>query len=208
MQDPAVKRAISFFDGQNLFHHARAAFGHNHPNYDPVKLHRAVCEMQGWEPVAVRFYTGVHTQERNAFWHSYWVRRKLAMERQGITVITRPLHYREIRVFNQYGQQETRIIPQEKGIDVRLALDVIRLARENAFDVGIIFSQDQDLAEVAHEVRAIAREQQRWIKLACAFPHGANATASRGIDRTDWIRIDEATYNACLDPRDYRPRQA
>ena len=207
MQEPAIKRAISFFDGQNLFHHARDAFGHATPNYDPVKLHRAVCGMHGWEPAGVRFYTGVHTREHNAFWHGYWERRKLAMQRQGITVITRPLRYRTIEVFNEHGQRKTRIIAQEKGIDVRLALDVIRLARQGAFDVGIIFSQDQDLAEVARDIRAIAREQQRWIKLACAFPHGAKATAGRGIDRTDWIRIDEATYNACLDPRDYRPRQ-
>ena len=28
----------------------------------------------------------------------------------------------------------------------------------------------------------------------------------RGIDKTDWIRIDRATYDACLDRRNYRPR--
>ena len=25
-----------------------------------------------------------------------------------------------------------------------------------------------------------------------------------GIDKTDWIRIDRATYDTCLDRRDYR----
>ena len=29
-------RAIAFFDGQNLFGHAKSAFGHSHPNYDPT----------------------------------------------------------------------------------------------------------------------------------------------------------------------------
>jgi len=26
----------------------------------------------------------------------------------------------------------------------------------------------------------------------------------RGIDKTDWIRIDRVLYDACLDRRDYR----
>jgi hypothetical protein len=30
----------------------------------------------------------------------------------------------------------------------------------------------------------------------------------RGIDRTDWIRIDRATYDSCLDRMDYRPKPA
>jgi hypothetical protein len=32
--EPPVKRAIAFFDGQNLFHHAKAAFGYTYPNFD------------------------------------------------------------------------------------------------------------------------------------------------------------------------------
>jgi hypothetical protein len=32
--EPQPKRAIVFFDGQNLFYAAREAFGYTHPNYD------------------------------------------------------------------------------------------------------------------------------------------------------------------------------
>lgn len=45
----------------------------------------------------------------------------------------------------------------EKGIDLRIGLDVVRLARNGDLDVAVVFSQDPDLAEVAHEVRDIAR---------------------------------------------------
>lgn len=31
--EPAIKRTISFFDGQNLYHAAKAAFGYIYPNY-------------------------------------------------------------------------------------------------------------------------------------------------------------------------------
>ena len=47
-QEPTVKRAVSFFDSQNLFRHAKDAFGHHHPNYDPGKPATAVCDANGW----------------------------------------------------------------------------------------------------------------------------------------------------------------
>ena len=93
---------------------------------------------------------------------------------------------------------------QEKGVDVRLALDVIRLSNQQAYDVGVIFNQD--LTEVADEIRSIARMQARWIKLRQRIPDAPTRRNRRGIDRTDWIRIDQPTYDACIDPRDYRLR--
>ena len=32
--EPAIKRAVIFVDGQNLYHAAREAFGYTYPNYD------------------------------------------------------------------------------------------------------------------------------------------------------------------------------
>ena len=87
---------------------------------------------------------------------------------------------------------------------MRIALDVIRMAHRREYDVAAILSQDQDLSEVAVEIRAIAREQDRWIKIASAFPWSATSRNRRGIDMTDWIRIDRALYETCLDRRDYR----
>ena len=80
------------------------------------------------------------------------------------------------------------------------------MAHRGEYDVAVIFSQDQDLSEVAHEIRVIAREQDRWIKVACAFPLSPTTRNRRGIDGSDWIRIERATYEACLDRRDYRSR--
>ena len=85
-QEPTVKRAVSFFDGQNLFRHAKDAFGHHHPNYDPGKLAVAVCDANGWSETGVHFYTGVPEAEHSAMWHGYWTRHLMAMRRAGITV--------------------------------------------------------------------------------------------------------------------------
>lgn len=207
MDEPPVKRAVAFFDGQNLFRHAKEAFGHFHPNYDPKKLFDAICSQHGWEAHGIRFYTGTPALDKNPQWHAYWANRLLTMRRAGILVTSRVLRYHDTEVTQADGTVETISVPHEKGIDVRLALDVVRLARSDQMDVAVIFSQDQDLAEVAAEVREIARLQQRWVKVASAFPIGPNATTTRGIDKTDWIGMDQTFYDACLDPRDYRPKK-
>ena len=207
-EEPTTKRAVAFFDGQNLYRHAKDAFGHHHPNYDPIKLTDAVCDDRGWQRSGVRFYTGVPLPTKDVFWSGYWSKRLLAMSRGGILVTSRRLRYRETTIISADGEEISVEVPQEKGIDVKLALDVIRMATNNQLDVAVIFSQDQDLAEVAKEIREIARVQDRWIKIVSAFPSGATATASRGVEGTDWFRMDQEFYNACLYPYDYRPTQS
>jgi uncharacterized LabA/DUF88 family protein len=206
LREPAVKHAIAFFDGQNLYQHAKEAFGHHHPNYDPIKLHKAVCHLKGWNPTLVRFYTGVPSPFESPMWAGYWSNRVLALKRAGVVVTTRPIRYRKQTIQLPDGTEKIVTTPQEKGVDIRLALDVVSLARKRQFDVAIIFSQDQDLAELVQELIDISGEQSRWIKIASAFPSGPNASAVRGIDKAEWIRMDQALYDGCLDSRDYRPK--
>ena len=134
----------------------------------------------------------------NAFLHA-----KLAqMGCRGVWTYSRPLRYRSKTLTLSDGTTHQYRTGFEKGIDVRIALDVISLAVDHRLDVALIFSQDQDLSEVADEVRKISGAYCRWLKIASAFPPSRNR---RGIDKTDWILIDRATYDRCIDPRDYRP---
>ncbi len=50
-------------------------------------------------------------------------------------------------------------------------------------------------------------QQNRWIKLACAFPVSPTRENTRGINNTEWIEIEREMYGACLDPNDYRPKR-
>ena len=126
------------------------------------------------------------------------------MGTRGIEIFTRPLRYQEQTVKLKDGSTQTVRIGREKGIDVRIALDVVRLALENTYDVGLIFSQDQDLSEVADEVRMISMRQNRWIKIASAYPISQTYENARGINNTQWVKIDKALYDTCIDPTDYR----
>jgi uncharacterized LabA/DUF88 family protein len=203
---PDVKYAMAFIDGQNLYQHAKAAFGHHHPNYDPIKLHAAVCAAHGWKPNLVRFYTGIPNKDESEMWAGYWNSRVIQMKRDRISVTTRPLRYRKQDVIDQAGNVKTVSVAQEKGIDTRLVLDIVSTARKKQWDVAVIFSQDQDLAEVVAEVKEIGKEQGRALEICCPFPYGPNATSNRGIDKTRWFPMDQTFYDACLDPRDYRPK--
>jgi len=203
--EPQTKRTVAFFDGQNLFYAAREAFTYDYPNYDPAALAKAVCVPRGWLLRQIRFYTGVHTVDGNLFWHSYWTNKLAVMGSRGVKVITRPLRYRNRTIELPGGKEFSFPTAEEKGIDVRIALDLIRGAYHGEFDVALVFSQDQDLAEVAQEIRVISREQDRWIKLACAYPASPAYGNRRGINNTDWIPLDRNLYDSCLDLRDYRP---
>jgi uncharacterized LabA/DUF88 family protein len=205
-KEPASKRAICFFDGQNLFHSVKMAFGYTFPNYDVSSLAHHVCKANDWTCVGIQFYTGVPDAGDKPFWNHFWNAKGAQLGREGVKVFTRSLKYRNKEVKLPDGTTHAFLDGDEKGIDVRLALDVIRLAHKDAYDVAVIFSRDQDLSEVADELRAIAADQNRWIRIASAYPYSPAVKGFRGINNTQWIKIDRAAYDACIDRRDYRPK--
>jgi NYN domain len=89
---------------------------------------------------------------------------------------------------------------QEKGIDVALAVDFVRLACEGAFDVGVLFSRDTDLLPALEAVR----------DLSTGGVHVEVATW-RGLSRLrypdsqlPWCHyLDGSDYEACRDDTDY-----
>jgi hypothetical protein len=125
------------------------------------------------------------------------------MGRQGVVAYSRPLRYRNRTVLPD-GTQRSFLIGEEKGIDVTIALDVIVLGHSCEYDVALVMSQGQDLSEIAEEIRTIARDQRRWIKIASAFPQSPASRNRRGTNKTDWIRINRELHDQCLDRRDYR----
>ncbi|MBI4665954.1 MAG: NYN domain-containing protein [Nitrospinae bacterium] len=185
--EPAIKRATCFFDGQNLFHCAKEAFEITWPSFDPIKLSMKICQLNRWELKGVKFYTGIPSLEENKHWHQFWTAKLAHMGRSGIHAFSRPIRN-----------------GREKGIDIRIALDMVRLARQGSYDVAVIFSQDQDLTEAVQEIKEQAGVSGRWIKLVSAFPKSSLSKNKRGINKTDWFPFDSMFYDECLDPKDYR----
>lgn len=199
---PDTPRVHVFIDGQNLFYKVKACFGYEFPNYDPLKLGQEVVELSSFDRdlIQVHFYTGLHKKRHNQFWHDFWTRKLNAMRGQGVRVVTRQLMY--IRVDTPAGVIHKGV---EKGIDLRIGLDLVRLAHKNEYDVAIIFSQDTDLAEAVAEVKQIRQELNRWIIVESAFPSNPKLGAQKGIPGAQWRPFDKLLYDRCIDPTDYRP---
>jgi uncharacterized LabA/DUF88 family protein len=205
--EPSVKRTFAFFDGQNLFYAAKEALGYSFPNYDPKALTEKICADKGWTVSGIHFYTGVPSAADKPEWNYFWTAKMAVMGTRGIKTFSRALRYRNQTVALRDGTLASTLVGQEKGIDVRIALDIVRFALEDKYDVALIFSQDQDLTEAVQDVKKISILQKRWINVSCAFPVSPTVPKTRGINGTDWIRIDRALYDSCIDPSDYRQKK-
>ena len=158
------------------------------------KLARAlVSRAPGRSLAETRFYTGVPDPAAGPaqlFWHGFWSNKIRYLKSQGIYV------YRG----------RVSAAGQEKGVDVSLALDLVRATYEQQYEAAIIVSQDWHFGPAVRFSREIAGAQGRELVFESCFPVGPGISR-RGIPDTTWVRIDEATYEACLDPTDYRPKQ-
>ena len=90
-----------------------------------MKLSAAVCDANGWKLDSVRFYTGVPntrlvSDKNSQMWHDYWMRRLDFMRRAGIIITCHKLHYFHKTYRLPYGAMQELMVPQEKGIDLRL----------------------------------------------------------------------------------------
>ena len=194
-------RTIVLIDGQNLFHLARVAWTpspaspsspYAWPSYDAVRLAEAlVAGVAGRTLVEIRFYTGVPDRSSQKFWHIFWTNKLRHLRRNGV--------YAYAGRVNSGGQ--------EKGVDVSLAIDLVQATHEQRYDAAIIVSQDWDFGPAVRLAKAIAQSQGRTLAFESAFPVGPGSLSNRGVPGTKWVPIDKTTYDACRDPKDYRPRR-
>jgi uncharacterized LabA/DUF88 family protein len=203
---PTICRVFAFIDGMNLFNSAKRCFGYRHPNCDHLKIVNATVNIEpGRQLERATLYQGVPKSEHDANSNAWWNRKLAMVGRSGVKIERRYMKRRELTIsldgIVHFEHTVQRLI--EKGIDLKLGLDLVRYANSKSYDVAIVFSQDGDLVEAVEEVHRIASEQNRWVQVECAYPvtpvgewHPINRTVPRQITRT--------IYDPCIDPRDYR----
>ena len=193
-------RTIVFIDGQNLYHLAKNAWdadpphprsSYRWPSYDVEKLAQTlVAKTPGRTLAQIRFYTGVPNRRANSFWHDFWSNKLRYLQSQGIAV------YRG----------SVGLGGQEKGVDVSLAIDLIQATYEQWYECAIIVSQDKDFGPAVRLAKRIAKQQWRKLTFESSYPVGSGSSSDRGVPGTIRVPIDKATYDACFDPTDYRPK--
>jgi hypothetical protein len=154
--------------------------------------------------VSSHFYIGIPKPQDDATSNLWWTKKLAAMGRTGVQVQTRSLKRRELRIRLEGIVKFDKTVPRliEKGIDLKIGLDMVRLALSKAYDVGILFSRDGDLVEAVAEVEAIATHQKRKVQVECAYPVCAGVI-SHPIHKTVPREITKAIYDPCIDPTNY-----
>lgn len=161
------QQVVVFCDWQNIYRRARGAYFKHEVDpvergqVDPVDLgellvkrgHRDGAPARGLSQV--RIYRGMPRQERDErayaaarSQHSHWSRNRK------VELLTRPISYPDEWTPGRHDCDQ----PREKGVDVSLAVDLVTMASERRFDVGVVFSADNDLLPA---VEYVARQHQR-----------------------------------------------
>lgn len=205
-------RVIVFIDYQNVYYRARGQFFTlNDPptagHVDPLKLGELLFELgrrryPNRVLAGVRVYKGRTDRRSGEKVHRSDDRRMGAWEQMlGVEVFSRPLTYHTIR----RPGGPTKWQPQEKGIDVMLALDLAIGARNDAYEVAVVFSSDSDLLPALEDASA-----RKHIETAvwgspddCIGPLRAKgqSTWTHYLSRREYDRVSDntnyLTYEGC-----------
>ena len=198
----SLDRLGLYIDHQNAYKAAREAFQAESLSpvgqFDPIKVAKLIAQqhpsyggsqLRALEQVSV--YSGVPSSNRNPVGNaaalSQFARWKTLANNQGVNlhIETRPLDYRT-------GA------PREKGIDVKLALDILKAAYNKTVDVIVLFSGDPDLLPALEEATALglACESAYWVNGRRQLPKRPCILWEHALDNADYRQVhDPYRYN-------------
>jgi len=181
-----MSKAIVFIDGSNFYFRlkdleAQIDDKHSLLEFDFRKFAEWLAANDKNELVEVRYYIGALKRQRNneKSEKMYADQQKLLgkLQQQKIPVVLGQLIQHPDETFH------------EKGVDVRLAVEMIRLAREKMYDVAYLVSSDTDLVAAVEEVRSFGKKVQ-YIGTARSQSFGlAKAADDVRLLRSEDIRV-------------------
>lgn len=197
-----IERLILFVDAQNFYRGARRAFfrapdHHTCGQIKPMELGNLICERQLPESQVkleqVRVYTGRSDATREPKTYAANLRQCAVWEKDGVEVIHRTL---------RYPIDWPASKPQEKGIDVALAIDFVALAIDGYYDIGVVASTDTDLIPALEYVYHKCANRCRVQVTAWTSANTSSRLSVKGC--TIWCHwLDKKDYDTIADLTDY-----
>lgn len=196
-------KVVVFLDYQNVYMGAREAFRpfgspSQDGQVDPLKLGELLAAKSPFDRdlVGVRVYRGQPDSQKDPRGYAasdrqcqYW--RSLPKT----TTITRPL---------QYQRGWPREKAREKGIDVKLAIDIVAMAVRREFDVGVLMSRDTDLKPALEFVHDLNGNPYPRCEVAAWSSRNGYSRRLSIPRRKVWCHwLDESDYQAVSDPTNY-----
>ena len=194
-------RLALFIDGKNAYRRARALFFPNTQSasdgqFRSMDLGHRIAGRGGPNGVPctlsdVRIYSGEPDARRDPRTYAAHRRQTHRWASDGATVVTRSL---------RYPRGWPTVPAQEKGIDVALAVDFVKLAVEGDYDVGVMMSTDNDLLPVLEVVRNHDPGRVHVAVAAWSAPGHNQRLRLPGL----WCHwLDRADYDAVADRTRY-----
>jgi uncharacterized LabA/DUF88 family protein len=197
-----LRRICLFVDYQNAYMQARRCFGSavapsQAGQFVPVALGELLATRRRSAALdgvlhQVRLYRGLPDASRDSQAHAAVGRQTLSWTSDPrVVVVTRPLRYR------RGGRR-----PEEKGIDVRLAVDFVTMALRGEYDVGVLLSHDTDLVPALEAVLDLSPATA--VEVAAWAPTTGRVNRLRVPGRQVWCHyLTAADHAAVADPRNY-----
>lgn len=135
-----MKKLIVFVDASNLYHSLKSL----EINPNKIDYHKLFDLISGRKNPVVRFYTAPKRKEHGA--------KQISAQQSFFESLKKnpnlSIHFGKLQII----RNRERISFREKGVDVKLAVDLITFAERNFYDVAILLSGDTDLVPAVENV--------------------------------------------------------
>ena len=174
----ATDRVSVYIDGSNLYHSLRDT---GYPaNLDYVKFRDKL--VAGRRLVRTYYYDAPFPQEKD---------KNRAINQQRYHQMLRRLSYFELRLGRLVFNNWPIVPPQEKGVDVKIATDMLTHGFRDNYDVALLVSGDTDLADALQALKDYGKHTE-----VALFGEGWTSQALRDVaDRV--INLDAAFLADC-----------
>jgi uncharacterized LabA/DUF88 family protein len=210
------KKAIFFVDANNWYHNLK--YSMRPSDIEINKIAELIAKEKDLEIVEIRWYTSMPDIKENVL--AYKNQRAFlgVLEKKGIKVITRKLQKLSTKELKKKREDfieswdlckickpivENSFLDiadhnqKEKGIDVWIAIDMVKKSINNKIDFAVLISGDADFVPAFNLIKDIGKEV-----LSCCVPRGYSNELRQ---KFPYYILDREKLNKCL--RDYKKNE-
>ncbi len=204
-----TRKAILFIDANNWYHNVKHWFRPS--DIDIVKLGDLISEKFDLEIIEIRWYASMPNIADNELIYKRQRAFLGNLQKQGIKVITRKLQRLSNKEIKKKRQEfieswdlcdickpivEESFLDisdhnqKEKGIDVWIAIDIVKKAVLNELDIAVLISGDADFVPAFNLVNEIKKDA-----LSCSVPRGYSNELRQ---KFPYFILNREMLNKCL----------
>ncbi|MCD6398911.1 MAG: NYN domain-containing protein [Candidatus Aenigmarchaeota archaeon] len=150
---PQVERVAIFIDGSNFYHSVKDNF-HVHDNIDMgFEGFKKVIEFLRSGRILIGIFYYNASLDRNYNEEIYWKQQKFFADLRkipGLKIVLCRLR----KIINNSGELKYTV----KGDDIHIAVDMVSMAYENAYDTAIIVSGDGDFVPAVKTIQKLGKK--------------------------------------------------